>query len=72
MYASFLGSSEALHMDIFHQPLRSGLLHNLLRNYAEFALFDFCPVEAEAVRDDRYAAHGHGQCGQDGMELSQG
>jgi len=23
MYASFLGISEALHMDIFHQPLRS-------------------------------------------------
>ena len=23
MYASFLGMSEALHMDIFHQPLRS-------------------------------------------------
>jgi hypothetical protein len=23
MYASFLGISEALHLDIFHQPLRS-------------------------------------------------
>jgi hypothetical protein len=24
LYASFLGISEALHMDIFHQPLRMG------------------------------------------------
>jgi hypothetical protein len=25
MYASFLGISEALHMDIFHQPLRASI-----------------------------------------------
>jgi hypothetical protein len=29
MYASFLGSSEALHMDIFHQPLRSRFFGSL-------------------------------------------
>jgi hypothetical protein len=29
LYASFLGISEALHMDIFHQPLRNGLFDNL-------------------------------------------
>ncbi len=28
MYASFLGISEALHMDIFHQPLRSWFFHS--------------------------------------------
>jgi hypothetical protein len=32
MYASFLGISEALHMDIFHQPLKSGFFHTLLKN----------------------------------------
>jgi hypothetical protein len=30
MYASFLGISEALHMDIFHQPLRSRFLDSLI------------------------------------------
>jgi hypothetical protein len=30
MYASFLGISEALHMDIFHQPLRSRFFDSLL------------------------------------------
>jgi hypothetical protein len=29
MYASFLGISEALHLDIFHQPLRNGFFDNL-------------------------------------------
>jgi hypothetical protein len=29
MYASFLGISEALHMDIFHQPLRSRFFDSL-------------------------------------------
>jgi hypothetical protein len=29
MYASFLRISEALHMDIFHQPLRSWFFDNL-------------------------------------------
>jgi small-conductance mechanosensitive channel len=31
MYASFLGISEALHVDIFHQPLRSGIFDSLFR-----------------------------------------
>ena len=30
MYASFLGISEALHLDIFHQPLRSQFFDILL------------------------------------------
>ena len=30
MYASFLGISEALHLDIFHQPLRRRFSVNLL------------------------------------------
>jgi len=30
MYASFLGISEALHMDIFHQPLRIGFFDSLV------------------------------------------
>ena len=29
IYASFLGISEALHLDIFHQPLRSRFFDNL-------------------------------------------
>ena len=29
MYASFLGISEALHMDIFHQPLRNRFFDSL-------------------------------------------
>ena len=29
MYASFLGISEALHLDIFHQPLRSRFFESL-------------------------------------------
>jgi hypothetical protein len=29
LYASFLGISEALHMDIFHQPLRSRFFDSL-------------------------------------------
>jgi hypothetical protein len=29
MYASFLGISEALHMDIFHQPLKIRLFDSL-------------------------------------------
>jgi len=29
MYASFLGISEALHLDIFHQPLRSRFFDSL-------------------------------------------
>jgi hypothetical protein len=32
LYASFLGISEALHMDIFHQPLRFGLFYSLGSN----------------------------------------
>jgi hypothetical protein len=31
MYASFLGISEALHLDIFHQPLRSGFLESFVK-----------------------------------------
>jgi hypothetical protein len=31
VYASFLGISEALHMDIFHQPLRSSFFESLNR-----------------------------------------
>jgi small-conductance mechanosensitive channel len=31
MYASFLGISEALHVDIFHQPLRSRIFDSLAR-----------------------------------------
>jgi hypothetical protein len=31
MYASFLGISEALHMDIFHQPLRNRFFDRLVR-----------------------------------------
>ncbi len=31
MYASFLGISEALHLDIFHQPLRNRFFHSLYR-----------------------------------------
>jgi hypothetical protein len=31
MYASILGISEALHMDIFHQPLRSRFFDSLSR-----------------------------------------
>ncbi len=30
-YASFLGISEALHVDIFHQPLRSWIFDILIR-----------------------------------------
>ena len=30
MYASFLGISEALHLDIFHQPLRNRFFNSLL------------------------------------------
>jgi hypothetical protein len=30
MYASFLGISEALHMDIFHQPLKRRLFHSVV------------------------------------------
>jgi hypothetical protein len=30
MYASSLGISEALHMDIFHQPLRSRFFDSLI------------------------------------------
>ena len=37
MYASFLGISEALHVDIFHQPLRSWFFDSL--NRAELLLF---------------------------------
>ena len=33
MYASFLGISEALHMDIFHQPLKSWFFDILNRRY---------------------------------------
>jgi hypothetical protein len=37
MYASFLGISEALHLDIFHQPLRSQFFDSLLgRGDSEF------------------------------------
>jgi hypothetical protein len=32
MYASFLWISEALHLDIFHQPLRNRVFDSLLRN----------------------------------------
>jgi hypothetical protein len=32
MYASFLGISEALHLDIFHQPLRSRFFDSLSAN----------------------------------------
>jgi hypothetical protein len=35
MYASFLGISEALHMNIFHQPLRSRSSHSLRYNENE-------------------------------------
>ena len=31
IYASFLGISEALQLDLFHQPLRSRLFDSLLR-----------------------------------------
>jgi hypothetical protein len=31
MYASFLGISEALHMDIFHRPLRGRFFDSLVR-----------------------------------------
>ncbi len=31
MYTSFLGISEALHLDIFHQPLRSRFCESLVR-----------------------------------------
>jgi len=31
MYASFLGTSEALHMDIFHQPLRNRFFDSLAK-----------------------------------------
>jgi hypothetical protein len=34
MYASFLGISEALHVDIFHQPLRSRFFNGLDCNIA--------------------------------------
>jgi hypothetical protein len=35
MYASFLGISEALHLDIFHQPLRSRFFYSLVyRSYS--------------------------------------
>ena len=37
MYASFLGISEALHLDVFHQPLRS-------------QLFDFCVLASPEAR----------------------
>ncbi len=37
MYASFLGISEALHLDIFHQPLRCRVFDSLLRNQARMA-----------------------------------
>ncbi len=30
MYASFLGISEALHLDVFHQPLRSRFSDSLV------------------------------------------
>jgi hypothetical protein len=36
MYASFLGISEALHMDIFHQPLRSRFFDSLLITLPSF------------------------------------
>jgi len=32
MYASFLGTSEALQLDIFHQPLRTRFSNNLVTN----------------------------------------
>jgi len=35
MYASFLGISEALHMDIFHQPLRIPFFESLYRKLAQ-------------------------------------
>jgi hypothetical protein len=31
MYASFLGISEALHLDVFHQPLRRRFFDSLVR-----------------------------------------
>jgi hypothetical protein len=34
MYASFLGISEALHLDIFHQPLRFGFFDSLGSEFA--------------------------------------
>jgi hypothetical protein len=48
MYASFLGISEALHMDIFHQPLRDRFfdslnisLNTLMRQGFWVSLFPF-------------------------------
>jgi hypothetical protein len=32
MYASFLGISEALHLDIFHHPLRNRFFDSLVNN----------------------------------------
>jgi hypothetical protein len=36
LYASFLGISEALQLDIFHQPLRNRFFDNLFRIFATF------------------------------------
>ena len=35
-------------------------------------LLDFRSVESQAVGDYGYAAHSHGECGQDGVQLSEG
>ncbi|MGD9041516.1 MAG: hypothetical protein PVH82_17880, partial [Desulfobacteraceae bacterium] len=42
LYASFLGISEALHMDIFHQPLRKRFFAVLVIGFlfAEIGCFD--------------------------------
>jgi hypothetical protein len=37
----------------------------------KFLLFDFGFIQAQAVGNHRHAAEGHGQGGQDGMQLAQ-
>jgi hypothetical protein len=56
MYASFLGISEALHLDIFHQPLKSRFFDSLVcLLITGAALKDSfrCFKEEEVIRDER-------------------
>jgi hypothetical protein len=51
MYASFLGISEALHLDIFHQPLRNRFFDSLVRPSEDAIVSGFkSPVDLDAIR----------------------
>jgi hypothetical protein len=40
LYASFLGISEALHLDIFHQPLRKRSFDSLIVEFQQASVFN--------------------------------